>query len=135
MQIIGWKIFVTEAFNLGKEVFVVHVGFLYLGLKMSIHLTCKAQIALLVIKKVNIMVKYLDVFDIFSKESAAKLPKCSEINQYSVDLESSKQPAYNLIYSLELVKLETPKTYLKINLANGFIWPSKSLAGFLILFV
>ena len=47
----------------------------------------------------------------------------------------NKQPPYGLIYSLERVELETLKTYIEANLASGFIRPSQSPAGALILFV
>ena len=70
----------------------------------------------------------------FSKESAAVLPEHTEINTYAIDLKEGKQPLYEPIYSLGLVKLETLKIYIEINLANGFIRPSKSPAGALILF-
>ena len=46
-----------------------------------------------------------------------------------------KQPPYRPIYSLGLVELETLKTYIETNLANGFIRPSKSPASAPILFV
>ena len=50
------------------------------------------------------------------------------MNEHAIDLEEGKQPSFGPIYSLSLVELETLKTYIKTNLANGFIWPSKSLA-------
>ena len=56
------------------------------------------------------------------------------MNKHAIKLEEGKQPLFGPIYSLELVELETLKTYIKTNLANGFIRPSKSLAGAPILF-
>ena len=47
----------------------------------------------------------------------------------------NKQLLYSLIYSLEPVKLETLKSYIKVNLASSFIRPSKFVADTLILFV
>ena len=38
-----------------------------------------------------------------------------------------QQPSYGSIYSLGLIELETLKTYIDTNLANGFIRLSKSL--------
>ena len=70
----------------------------------------------------------------FSKESATVLPEYTEINMHAVDLEEGKQPPYGPIYSLGLVKLETLNTYIEINLANGFICPSKSPTDTPILF-
>ena len=48
------------------------------------------------------------------------------MNEHAIKLEESKQPSLRLIYSLGLVELETLKTYIKTNLANSFIRPSKS---------
>ena len=56
------------------------------------------------------------------------------MNENAIELEEGKQPPFGPIYSLEPVELETLKTYIEINLANGFIRPSKSPAGALILF-
>ena len=42
---------------------------------------------------------------------------------------------YGPIYSLELVELETSKLYIKINLVNSFIKPSKSADDASIFFV
>ena len=56
------------------------------------------------------------------------------MNEHTIKLEEDKQLPFGPIYSLEPVKLETLKTYIKTNLANSFIRPSKSLAGAPILF-
>ena len=58
----------------------------------------------------------------------------TEINIYTINLEKGKQPSYGHNYSLGPVELETLKIYIKTNLAKDFIYPSKSLAGGLILF-
>ena len=79
--------------------------------------------------------KYSDFADVFSKESAEVLPERIGINEHAIKLEDGKQPPYGPIYSLNLVELETLKTYIKTNLANGFIQPSKSPAGAPILIV
>ena len=52
-----------------------------------------------------------------------------------IELEKGKQPLYRPIYSLEPVEFETFKTYIKTNLANGFIKTSKLPASAPILFV
>ena len=62
------------------------------------------------------------------------LPEYTEINTHAIDLKKSKQPPYGPIYSLGSIELEILKTYIKTNLANGFICPFKSFAGALILF-
>ena len=62
-------------------------------------------------------------------ENAAELPENTGMNEHAIELEEGKQPPFGPIYSLGPVELETLKTYIKTNLANGFIRPSKSLAG------
>ena len=63
------------------------------------------------------------------------LPEYTKINKHAIKLKDNKQPFYGSIYSLGLVKLKTLNTYIKTNLANNFIRPSKSPAGAPILFV
>ena len=70
----------------------------------------------------------------FSKESAAVLLEHTKINTHIIDLEKDKKSPYGPIYSLRLVELETLKIYIKTNLTNSFICPSKSFAGVPILF-
>ena len=86
-------------------------------------------------KKVTVSAKYLDFADVFLKKSANVLWKQTEINEYAIKLEKGKQPPYRPIYSLGPVELKTLKTYIEINLGNGFIKALKSLADALILFV
>ncbi len=57
-----------------------------------------------------------------------------EINNHTIDLIDDWKLLYGFIYSLSLVELETFKTYIKNNLANDFIRPSKFPAGAPILF-
>ena len=56
------------------------------------------------------------------------------MNEHAIELEEGKQPPFGPIYSLGPVELETLKTYIETNLANGFIRSSKSPVGALILF-
>ena len=56
------------------------------------------------------------------------------MNEHVIELEEGKQPPFRPVYSLGPVELETLKTYIKTNLASGFIRPSKSPAGASILF-
>ena len=86
-------------------------------------------------KKVSVSKKYTNFLDVFSKKSAAVLSEGFDINEHTIDLEPDNQLPYELIYSLGPVELETLKTYIKTNLANGFIQPSKSPIEALILFV
>lgn len=96
----------------------------YLESKMSFYLTWEAVMALLLAKKINIPKRYTNFSDILSKNFAAVLSNCLNINKYVINLEPDRQLPYRPIYSLSLIKLETLKTYIKANLANRFIWPS-----------
>ena len=116
------------------KAFMMHVISLSLN-SIAIHPARKAQIALLVTKKVKILTEYSDFLDVFLKEKSSILPEATEMNQYAIELQKDQQPPYGLIYSLGPVELETLKTYIETNLANGFIRPSKSPAGAPILFV
>ena len=102
---------------------------------MPIHLAQEAQIVLLVAEEVKISTKYSDFSDVFLEKKASILPKVTKLNQHIIELQKSQQPSYGSIYSLGPVELKMLKTYIKTNLANGFIWPLKSPVGALILFV
>ena len=65
----------------------------------------------------------------FSPDLTSKLSEHIEINDHAIKLVDGQQPPYGYIDSLEPVEMETLKAYIEINLANGFIRPSKSLAG------
>ena len=86
-------------------------------------------------EKTGIPDEYSNVSDVFSSDSAAELPGNTGINDHPINLLDNKQLPYGPIYSLMLVELEMLKTYIKANLASGFIRLSKSLAAALILFV
>ena len=62
-------------------------------------------------------------------ENTTELPENTGMNKHVIELEEGKQPPFGPIYSLGPIELETLKTYIKINLANGFIRPSKSPTG------
>lgn len=88
VQIISKKKFAIVALDSSKEVFVMHI--VYLGSKISIYLVFKAQIALLLFKKVIFLAKHLNYLDNFSKKLVAKLPKRFIINKPLIDLELIK---------------------------------------------
>ena len=102
---------------------------------MPIHPFCQAQVAALTSEETGIPAEYSDFSNVFSSDSPAELPEYTGINDHPINLLDNKQPPYGPIYSLRPVELETLKTYIKANLASGFIRPSKSPAGALILFV
>ena len=56
------------------------------------------------------------------------------MNKHAIELEEGKQLPFGPIYSLRPVELETLKTYIETNLANGFIRLFKSPARAPILF-
>ena len=87
----------------------------------------QTQVGALLFNKapIEVLVKYSDYNNIFSAEYVTKLPENTEINEHAIELEEDKQPLFGPIYSLEPVELKILKTYIKTNLANYFIRPSK----------
>lgn len=83
---------------------------------------------------IKVSIKYTDFIHIFSLGLASKLLEHTKINTYAIKLVNDEQLSYELIYSLESIELKILKTYIKINLANRFIKPSKSLVGASIFF-
>ncbi len=63
-----------------------------------------------------------------------ELPENTGMNEHAIKLIEGKQPPYGPIYTLSPVELEMLKTYIETHLKTGFIQPSKSPAGALILF-
>lgn len=82
---------------------------------------------MLLVQKVIILDKYLDYSNIFSKKLVEVLLERIGIKNYVIKIEKSKQPIFELIYSLVLVKLEIFKSHIKINLINNFITNSNFL--------
>ena len=131
MKLINKKEFAAAALDADSEIFVVHVAALDIkGPNIAVHLFWAAQIRLLKANEAftTVSTKYFDYTDVFLSELAAKLPEHIGINDHAIKLEDGKQPLYSPIYSLGPVELETLKTYIETNLANGFIRPSKSPA-------
>lgn len=81
------------------------------------------------------MAEYFDYSNVFLVENIAKLLENSGINEHIIELEEDKQSSFEPIYSLRPVELEMLKTYIKINLNNNFICPSKSPAKALIFLI
>lgn len=78
--------------------------------------------------------KYSDFADVFLEKKILVLPEQTKLNKHVIKLEDGKQPLYWLIYSLNPVKLEIFKTYIKTHQKTEFISPSKSFADTSILF-
>lgn len=103
---------------------------------MIVHFCQRLEIVSLKINEALVFVpfKYTDFADIFSKNLDVELSKYNRINDYAIKLIKGYQPPYGPIYSIELVALETLKTYIKTSLVNNFIRPFKSLGDALIFF-
>lgn len=71
----------------------------------------------------------------YKKKLSIALFDLTNTTEYTIHLKTSKQLPYKQIYSLELVKIKTLKTYIKINLTNNFIYISKFLTIIFILFI
>ena len=93
--------------------------------KMPVHSKKQAQVEALLFDKalIKVLAEYSNYNDVFSIENIVELSKNTRIKKHTIKLEKSKQLLFSSIYSLRLVELETLKIYIKINLANGFIWP------------
>lgn len=63
-----------------------------------------------------------------------RLLQHTKIIEHTIELEEDEQPSYRLIYSPDLMKLKTLKTYIKTYLNARFIWLLKFLAGAFFLF-
>ena len=137
VKLVGKKEFAATALDPRYETFVVHIVSLENPSQESdVHPSRRVQIAALVANKtpISIPTEYSDFADVFSLELASKLHEHTRINNHAIELVDDRQPPYGPIYSLGPVELETLKTYIETNLANGFIRPSKSPARAPILF-
>lgn len=83
----------------------------------------------------KILAKNLNFLKVFLEKKTLMLLELTELNQHFIKLQKNKQPCYRQIYNLEPIKLQILKTYIKINLANSFIWLSKLLTNAFIFFV
>ena len=123
------------ALNVNNKIFVIQVA-IQEQKEIPVHSKKQAQIRALLFDKAftKVPAKYSDYSNIFLAEYIAKLLEKTGMNEYVIELEKDKQPPFRPIYSLEPVELEILKIYIKINLANSFIRPSKSPIGAFILF-
>ena len=95
VQIINPKEFVKAALDQKQKAFVVYVATFFIKPR-KMHPDHKVQIATLIADKASITVpaEYLDFIDVFSKESAAILPKYIEIITHAINLKKDKQLLY-----------------------------------------
>ena len=143
VQIVNPKEFVIAALDADSETFIVHVAIrereemvVDSSRKAQIKAQSGAQVEALLFDKAppKVPTKYSNYSNVFSAENAAELPENTGINKHAIKLEKGKQPPFGPIYSLGPIELELLKIYIKTNLANGFIRPSKSPARVPILF-
>ena len=135
VQLVNLKEFVIVAIDVDSKTFIVHVA-IWVQKEMPVHSKRQAQVGALLFDKApsEVPAKYYDYSNIFSADNAAEILEHIEINDHAIKLEEGKQPLFGPIYSLKPVELETMKTDIKTNLANNFIWPSKSSTRAPILF-
>ena len=115
---------------------MIHIAALSIDLADEVHPTNRAQIAHPKADKAPTKVpsKYADFTDIFLPKLAIKLPEYIKINNHAIKFVDDWQLPYGPIYCLSFIELEILKAYIKNNLANSFIRPSKSPVGVSILF-
>ena len=90
---------------------------------MPVHFEKQVQVRALLFNKtfIRVFVKYSDYNNTFLAENIAELLENTRINKYVIKLKENKSLSFGLIYSLRPIELEILKTYMKINLVNGFI--------------
>ena len=147
VQLVNPKEFVIAALDADSKTFIVYVAIREQE-EMAMNLDRKAQIkaqsgaqsgvqvGVLLFNEAltEVPAEYSNYSNVFLAENAVEPPENTGMNEHAIKLEEGKQPLFGPIYSLGLVELETLKTYIKTNLANGFIQSSKSPAGAPILF-
>ena len=69
----------------------------------------------------EIPAKYSNHSNVFLAENAVEFSENIGMNEHAIKLEENKQPPFESIYNLGLIELKILKTYIKTNLANGFI--------------
>ena len=127
VRLVDPKEFVIVTLNADSETFVMHVSIRERE-EMPMHTEKQAQVGALLFDEAptEVPAEYFDYSDIFLVKNAVKLPENIGMNEHAIELEEGKQPLLGPIYSLSSVELETLTTYIKTNLTNGFIRPSKS---------
>ena len=133
IELVGKNEFIVIVFDPEYETLIIYITFLnstYL-INADIYLFCRPKIAGLIAKETltKVSIKYVNFVDVFFLDLASKFFKYTGINNYAIELVNGQQPFYRPIHSLEPLKLETLKTYIKTNLANIFIQPFKSSLG------
>src|SRR5260370_21578568 len=82
----------------------------------------------------SILEEYQEFMDVFSGEKANTLAPHQPYD-LQIELEEGAKLAHGPIYSLSPLELAALWEFIKENIWNGFIWPSKSPWGSPVLFV
>lgn len=82
----------------------------------------------------EIIIEYNDFTHFFSLDLAIRSLNRTGINKHAIKVLEGKSPLYSLIYSQNLVELETFKTYIVTQLKIRFIYTSKSLGAMPLIF-
>ena len=140
----GKKDFAAAMLEPVYETYIVHVGSVSSNaspssspLKLNFYPSHRPQVSGLIAEEIltKVPAKYLDFADVSSQDWVSELLEHNKINNHAIELvDGYEQPLYRPIYSLGPVELGTLKAYIKTNLANSFIRPSKPPTGAPILF-
>ena len=90
VEIIDKREFVVVPLNADDKTFVIYVVALAESTIILIHLSCQAQVASLTSKKTRILAKYSEFSNVFSSDSALKLPEHTKINNHPINLLDNK---------------------------------------------
>ena len=143
IELMDKKEFAPIALDPKHETYIIHIKSIssvalpsFSMLNIDVHPSCRPQISDLIAKKalIKFSAKYLDFADVFSLDLASKLLEYTKINNHAIKLVDGQQSTYESIYSLGPMELKTLKAYIKTNLVNDFIGPSKFPAIASILF-
>ena len=119
--------------NIDNKIFVMNMA---IKEQENISKYSKVKVRVQIFDKITTIVqtKYSNYSNIFSTKNIIEFLEHFGINNHVIKLEKCKQPSFRFIYSLRSIKLKMLKTYIKTNLANGFIYSLKSSVRSLIFF-
>lgn len=121
VELVRKKSYLAIILNQYDKIFIIYTVLIISS--NSVYTFYRTQITVLKADETFIAIyfKCTDFVDIFSPVLIMKLIEYTRINNYVIELINSKQTFYELIHNLELVMLETLKTYIKTNLVNKVI--------------
>lgn len=133
IELIDKKKFTAVGLDINAKILLLQVAALW---PTPIHLNIKVLIGAFLANKAPMKkpAEYSEYADIFQPNIAMESPEHTSDNNHGLNLMKDKSLPYNLIYSLDLEKLETMKTYIKTYLKKEFIRLFQPLADTPILF-